>query len=156
MADGWVEYVFVSGDSCETFCSACGQLRLWAKPEKPKVCGCCGSTRIVIGPLLGEQLPKLREEWIARRMKAYSCVKPLDRESEFEQVLRCGEAERYRARSNEPRHAHLCADHWAELSEEERAQYSEVDARVAASIYMDSDGVVVVGEQSAYTDEEAS
>lgn len=61
------EFVFVRGDSCETFCRSCGQLRLWAKPEKPEACGNCQSPDIVIGPLLGDELPKLRAEWQRER-----------------------------------------------------------------------------------------
>lgn len=159
MADGWVEYVFVSGDSCETFCSACGQLRLWAKPEKPVACGCCGSARIVIGPLLGEQLPKLREAWLIERGRYYPCGASLESESELAEPYPCGEPERYRAKDNRPRHAHLCAEHWGELSEEAQAHYAAVDLVASARELQLTDAlptVVVLGGQSEYTDEEAS
>lgn len=57
------EYIFLPGTACETFCRACGQLRLWGHDRKPEACGNCGSDDIVIGPLNGDELPKLRRDW---------------------------------------------------------------------------------------------
>lgn len=119
------EYVFVSGDSCETFCKSCGQLRLWGKPEKPTGCGNCGSSDFVVGPVLGAELPKLREEWIALRMKRYSCLKPFGH-SELDEPLPCGEPERYRAKGNGARYGHLCEEHWLELADDEQGLYAPV------------------------------
>lgn len=49
--------------SCETFCHACGQLRLWLHPEKPTICGNCGSTAIEVDKRNSERLEKLREQY---------------------------------------------------------------------------------------------
>lgn len=127
------EYVFVSGDSCETFCRSCGQLRLWAKPEQPTACGHCNSADIVIGPLFGDELNRLRDAWRNDRArlhpfvpdrKRYSCLHPLDADHDLdEEPARCGEPEAYRAAGDAPAYAHLCSEHWSELPEERQALY---------------------------------
>jgi hypothetical protein len=53
----------MAASACETFCHACGQFRLWLKPEDPTACGNCGSTRIDIDDINSERLEKLREEY---------------------------------------------------------------------------------------------
>lgn len=126
------EFVFISGQSCETFCQDCGQLRLWGKPEKPEGCGNCGSAKIAVGPLLGQELPKLREAWLIERMKFYPCGQWLDTGEEVEARERCGEPERYRAIDNRAPHAHLCREHWQQLDGEARAQYAAVDLATTA------------------------
>lgn len=67
MSDGYVELLVVPADSVETFCSSCGQLRLWAKGGRPSACGHCGSSAIEVEPLNGERLPALREAWRKER-----------------------------------------------------------------------------------------
>jgi hypothetical protein len=56
------------GNLCETFCDACGQLRLWCKPGKPSSCGGCGSASIVTGNVGGDDLPRMRKEWQGRHV----------------------------------------------------------------------------------------
>lgn len=50
----------------------------------------------------------------------YSCTTPITAGST------CNEPESYRAKNNTAERAHLCAKHWAALSENERAHYVEV------------------------------
>ena len=62
--------------ACETFCDACGQLRLWGNPERPTACGHCGSESIETGPVGGERLPELRAAWRSKRAGLECTRKP--------------------------------------------------------------------------------
>ncbi len=55
------EFVFLSSEPCETFCHACGQLRLWCKTERPTACGNCGSVHIEVDAVGSERLTSLRK-----------------------------------------------------------------------------------------------
>ncbi len=74
------EFVFIQGTPQETYCHACGQLRLWCRPERPAACGGvkrprdseatgdadrrlrggCGSDRIEVDACGAERLTRLR------------------------------------------------------------------------------------------------
>lgn len=51
---------------CETFCKACGQLRLWCRPDEPTACGNCGTPSPMVGPPGGGELERMRNQWHSR------------------------------------------------------------------------------------------
>lgn len=55
-----VEIVYVVGEPCEVYCHACGQLRLWCRPEVPTRCGRCDSDRIEVDVVGSDRLTVLR------------------------------------------------------------------------------------------------
>jgi len=119
-----------SVEAVETFCSSCGQLRLYCKREPPRACGACGSAEIQVGPVGSEVLTELRRAW--RPRTRYRCLGKLDAGGVADEP-RCLERATYFARGTAARVGHLCGDCWQALPEGEREMYAPLSPEGADS-----------------------